>query len=74
MDEIIVRFSLSRADIRLKIGDNRAVIPDFYPVMPTFQPRHSREGGNPDCFSQARHLKSGANGERQIPSPLMGEG
>ena len=27
-------------------------------------PRHSRESGNPDGFSQSRHLKASANSER----------
>ena len=54
------------------------VISDLSPVNPAFQSRHSRF--LPPSFprrresSQARHPKSGANSERQIPSPLMGEG
>ena len=30
------------------MGDFRAVIPDFCPVIPALYPRHSRESGNPD--------------------------
>ena len=37
-------------------------------------PRHSREGGNPDGFRQISHPKSGMNRSQRIPSPLMGEG
>ena len=31
---IIVRISLARADVRLKLGDYRAAILDFRPVIP----------------------------------------
>ena len=41
---------------------------------PPLSPAHSREGGNPDGFSQARHTKSSTNGSQRIPSPFTGEG
>ena len=37
-------------------------------------PRHSRESGNPDVFSQACYPKSSMNRSQRIPSLLMGEG
>ena len=45
---------------------------DFSHIIPDFSPRHSRESGNPDAFSQARCLKLGMNSSQRIHSPLMG--
>ena len=39
-----------------------------------YSPAHSLESGNLDDCSQARYPKPSENSERQIPSPLMGEG
>ena len=67
------RARLGRAIIRLKWTIAAPPSP-ISPAIPDFHPCHSRESGNPDDFSQDCRPKSGANSERQIPSPFMGEG
>ena len=64
---------LGRVDTRnltqRRKGRKDAIIALFYS---RFSPRHSRESGNPEGCSQARHLKSSANSSQRIPSPFMG--
>ena len=40
-------------DCWAEMDDYRAGIADFCPAILDFRPHHSREGGNPDGFSQA---------------------
>ena len=57
---------VTRASAAMEYATNLGRKPAF------FFTRHSRESGNPDDCSQARHPKSGMNSSQRIPSPFMG--